>query len=294
MNAAGPLLVLALMLAACAPAQRGDAPAPAVATDAAGRWREDVALLASADANVGRRAALQRRLDGMGLRVRAMPFDAHNLSGVNLLADVGGPAEAPLLLIGAHYDRVNAGDGATDNASGSATALALAERFRRAPLKHHRVAVAFWDLEERGLVGSTAYIKNGGPKPALYVNFDVFAWGNTLWMMSPDATTPLVAASRDAASTGGLSFVAGEEYPPTDHRSFLKAGWPAVSYSLVGDDEIPLILEVFEGKKPAKAPKVMEVIHHDADTMAHVDAQAAARGVDVVEAALRAWDDGAH
>lgn len=294
MNAARPLLVLALMLAGCMPVQRSDAPAPAVATDAASRWREDVALLASADANAGRRAALQRRLDGMGLRVRVMPFDARNLSGVNLLADVGGPAEAPLLLIGAHYDRVNAGDGATDNASGSATALALAERFRRAPLKHHRVAVAFWDLEERGLVGSTAYIDNGGPKPALYVNFDVFAWGNTLWMMSPDAEAPLVSASRNAAGTAGLTFVAGKEYPPTDHRPFLKAGWPAVSYSLVGDDEIPLILDVFAGKKPAKAPKVMEVIHHDADTMAHVDAQAAARGVDVVEAALRAWDGGAH
>lgn len=286
-----PLLAVGL-LAACVPAQRASAPAPLAS--GAESWHADVAALASADGNTGRRAALRQRLEARGLRVRAMPFDAHNLSGVNLVADIGGPADAPLLLIGAHYDRVSVGRGATDNASGSATALALGERFRRAPLRHHRVAIAFWDLEERGLVGSAAYIANGGPKPALYVNFDVFGWGDTLWMMSPQKEASLVTASRAAATRQGMQFVAGEEYPPTDHRAFLKAGWPAVSYSLVGGDEIPLILEEFAGKKPAKTPKVMEVIHHDADTIDQVDARAAARGVDALEAALRAWDEGAR
>jgi hypothetical protein len=286
----------AALLAACTPAQRVDSPPTAAspATDATRQWHDDVAMLADADGNTGRRAALQQRLGAVGLHVRSLPFDSHNLSGVNLLADIGGPADAPLLLIGAHYDKVNVGRGATDNASGSATVLALGERFRRAPLQHHRVAIAFWDLEERGLVGSAAYIANGGTKPALYVNFDVFAWGDTLWMMSPEAEAPLVRASRDAAAANGIKFVAGEQYPPTDHRAFLKAGWPAVSYSLVGGDEIPLILEEFAGKQPAKTPKVMEVIHHEADTMDQVDAQAAVRGVDALEAALRAWDALAH
>ena len=286
-------LSLSALLAACAPIQRPQAPAPQASTNAAAQWHADVAALADADASSGRRAALQRRLDALGLRVHAMPFESRALSGVNLIADVSGSADAPLLLVGAHYDKVNVGRGATDNASGSATVLALGERFRQRPLQHHRVALAFWDLEERGLVGSAAYIANGGAKPALYVNFDVFGWGDTLWMMSPQADAPLVAASRAAAAARGVNFVAGEEYPPTDHRAFLKAGWPAVSYSLVGGDEIPLILEEFAGRTPAKTPKVMEVIHHEADTIDQIDAQAAARGVDVLEAALRAWDAGA-
>ena len=293
MNPARPLALALLFLAACTAAQRATPPpSPAVPGDAASQWRADVAMLASADGNIGRRAALQQRLDAIGLQVRSMPFESHAMSGVNLVADVDGPAEAPLLLIGAHYDKVNVGRGATDNASGSATVLALGERFRRQPLQYHRVAIAFWDLEERGLVGSSAYIANGGAKPVLYVNFDVFAWGDTLWMMTQQADAPLVGASRDAASDRGMKFVAGEEDPPTDHRAFLKAGWPAVSYSLVGGDEIPLILEEFAGKTPARTPKVMEVIHHEADTMEQVDAQAAARGVDALEAALRAWDAG--
>jgi hypothetical protein len=63
-----------------------------------------------------------------------------------------------------------------------------------------------------------------------------------------------------------------------------------VSYSLIGGDEIAGILDAYAGKKPAAMPKVMQVIHTDGDTLAQIDANAAARGVDAVEAALRRWD----
>lgn len=58
----------------------------------------------------------------------------------------------------------------------------------------------------------------------------------------------------------------------------------------LGADEIPSILQVFAGGKPAQMPKVIQVIHTPDDTLAQVDAAAAARGIDAVEAALRAWD----
>jgi hypothetical protein len=109
-------------------------------------------------------------------------------------------------------------------------------------------------------------------------------------MMTPDQAHPLVTSTRDAATARGLALTAGEQYPPTDHRAFLRAGWPAVSYSLVGADEIPGILEMFAGKRVMSRPKVMTVIHSPNDTVEHIDATAAARGVDAVEAAIRAWD----
>lgn len=114
----------------------------------------------------------------------------------------GGP-ESPLLLLGAHADRVDVGEGAVDNASGVAAVLALAERFRERPLQGHRVAVAFWDLEERGLLGARDYVANGGEQPALYVNFDVFGWGDTLWVMAPELSDPLVDAQ--GVGCGGAS-----------------------------------------------------------------------------------------
>jgi Zn-dependent M28 family amino/carboxypeptidase len=287
----GSILLLALV-AGCASAPRSATQAPAARGDL---WFADVAKMAEADDNAGRRAHLRTRLQALGLQVRSQTFTVNALQGENLLADVsghalGGGADKPLLLIGAHSDRVAEGRGATDNASGSAVALALAERFKRKPLKHHRVAVAFWDLEENGLLGAAAYIEQGSPRPALYINFDVFGWGDSLWMMTPDPGHPLVASTREAANAQGLALSAGEQYPPTDHRAFLRAGWPAVSYSLVGADEIPGILEMFSGKRVMSRPKVMTVIHSPNDTIDQVDATAAARGVDAVEAAIRAWD----
>ncbi len=253
-------------------------------------WYADVRGMADARDNAGRRAYLRQRLDSSGMAITVQPFESGNLQGENLIADVSGPAAAPLLMIGAHSDRVDAGRGATDNASGSATALTLAERFKRRPLARHRLKVAFWDLEERGLLGASAYVEQNSEKPTLYINFDVFGWGDTLWMMSRDEAHPLVVASRSAAHARRMPISAGDQYPPSDHLAFLAAGWPAVSYSLVGGDEIPEILSAFAGKKPARMPKVLAVIHSDNDTIKQIDDVAVAKGIDTVEAAIRAWD----
>lgn len=285
-----PLAFAVLLLAGGAFAQDAS-PASASATPASA-WRADVADMASATDNAGRRAHLRKRLDAAGMTVNTQQFAYRDGMGENLIADVSGDAAQPLMLIGAHSDRVSEGHGATDNASGSAVALALAERFRAKPLQRHRVQVAFWDLEEEGLRGAAAYIADKREKPALYVNFDVFGWGDSLWMMTPDDAHPLVARSRDAAQAHDLQITAGKQYPPTDHLAFLKAEWPAVSYSLVGAAEIPDILAVFSGRKPESMPKVMQVIHSPADTIEHVDADAVAKGIDAVEAAIRAWDAG--
>ncbi|WP_460761686.1 M28 family metallopeptidase [Lysobacter fragariae] len=291
-------------LAACDPPVAQSA-APAAATTAAAttptnaaatQWLDSVKAISEADGE-GRRAAIGQSLDTMGISWRQEPFDIDGSHGTNLLADVSGATNQPQLLIGAHSDRVEKGKGATDNASGSATVLALAQRFKLHPLANHRVAIAFWDLEEKGLLGSKAHVAadaKGASKPALYVNFDVFGWGDTLWLMSPDADSALVRASNAAASKNGLKLSAGEHYPPTDHLAFLKAGWPAVSYSLVGGDEVALVLDAYAGKQLSVVPKVMQVIHSDGDTLAQLDANAAARGVDAVEAALRQWDAGSQ
>ena len=281
------LLACILSLPACARPAADTAPA---SSEAAKTWLRDVRAIADADAGPGRRKAIEKRLDTLGIAWRSIPFEIEGQRGTNILADVAGDAPAPLLLLGAHSDQVGKGEGATDNASGSATVLMLAQRLKARPLANHRVAVAFWDLEEKGLLGSKAYVADGGTRPALYVNFDVFAWGDTVWMMTPEADGSLANASHEATAAKGLKLSAGEQYPPTDHLPFLKSGWPAVSYSLIGNDEITGILDAYAGRKPTAMPKVMQVIHTDGDTLAQIDADAAARGVDAIEDALRRWD----
>ena len=282
-----------VLLVGCASALSPSTDAPEASGAPASAWLADVTAMTEASDNMRRRETIQRRLDELGIAWRTVSFTIDRQHGTNLLAKLDGPEAAPVLMLGAHFDRVGVGRGATDNASGSATVLALAQRLKARPLANHRVVVAFWDLEERGLLGSKAYIADGGHKPALYVNFDVFGWGDTLWMMTPDPVHPLVAASQNATRSASIGLSAGAQYPPTDHLAFLKAKWPAVSYSLVNADEIPHILEVFAGKKPDQVPKVMQVIHSDNDTIAQIDAAAVVTGVDAVEEALRQWDAGA-
>lgn len=76
----------------------------------------------------------------------------------NLILNLDSDFEAdlPPILIGAHYDAVPGTPGADDNASGVAVLLELAAVFASTPLKYPVRLVAF-DLEEYGLLGSTAY-----------------------------------------------------------------------------------------------------------------------------------------
>ncbi len=266
----------------------------------AGSWEAQVARVSAGADTAARAAAIGERLDAMGVAWRAETFELDGRQGRNLVADLGGAASAPLLLIGAHYDRVDVGHGATDNASGVAAVLELAERLKQAPLAQHRVQLVFWDLEELGLLGSRAWVATPGrEQPALYVNFDVFGWGDTLWMMAPQADAPLVQALQASTRAQGLGFSPGQTYPPTDHLAFQRAGWPAVSFSLVGGDEIPGILQVFSRQKPERMPKVMEVIHSEKDTVGQLDATGIPAAIAALDAALRSWDadtgaDAAH
>ncbi|MBD9481174.1 M28 family metallopeptidase [Pseudoxanthomonas sp. PXM02] len=264
---------------------------PAWADDVSGRWHGQVEAISAGGDTAGRGDAIGQRLDALGIAWKREAFEQDGQAGQNLVADLGGPDKAPLLLIGAHYDKVAVGHGATDNASGVAAVLELAQALKAKPLEHHRVQVVFWDLEEKGLLGARAWVATEGrEKPALYVNFDVFGWGDTLWMMTPDSGTPFVAALRTASQQEKIGFSPGDKYPPTDHLAFLKAGWPAVSFSLVGGDEIDPILAVFGGGKPAQVPKVMQVIHSERDTAAELDAARVDDALRVVEQGLRAWD----
>jgi aminopeptidase S len=262
--------------------------APSAHTDTA--WYRDILEIAAAKDNPGRRFALRTRLQRAGFEVASVKFKTRYGEGENLLAPVTGAKDLPLLLIGAHSDRTRRGSGAVDNATGCAIAIALAERLRAHPLRKYRVAVAFWDLEEPGLHGSKAYIADGGERPALYVNLDVLAWGDTMWMMTPDAAHALVESSGRAARDHGFAFYADKRHPPSDHLAFYNADWPAVSYMLTDGGEIPTMLRVLANEKVSFVPKHIATIHSRHDSVDKLEPATIARGINALEAALRDWD----
>lgn len=87
------------------------------------------------------------------------------------------PGRDPIL-IGAHFDAVPESPGADDNASGVAVLLELARHFAQDPARSPLWVVAF-DLEERGLVGSTAYaqfLKQQGQPLRLMLSLEMLGY----------------------------------------------------------------------------------------------------------------------
>jgi len=85
--------------------------------------------------------------------------------GNNVIAThPGTDPEAETVILAAHYDTVARSPGADDNATGIATLLEAAHLF--APLETPRtLQLVFFDQEETGLLGSTAFAETVAPSP---------------------------------------------------------------------------------------------------------------------------------
>ncbi len=91
----------------------------------------------------------------------------------------------PLVIVGAHYDAVTAGQGADDNASGVGVMLEVAERLAHFKIDYDIVFVAF-GAEEVGLIGSTYFANQlsaaDAQRAIVMVNFDSLLVGDKLYI----------------------------------------------------------------------------------------------------------------
>ena len=108
----------------------------------------------------------------------------------NILAAIEGKNPDEIVIIGAHYDHIGYdpmldGDkiynGADDNASGVSAVLQIARAFVATGVQPERTVVfAFWDGEEKGLLGSRAFAQSFPDigKVKGYLNFDMIGRNN--------------------------------------------------------------------------------------------------------------------
>ena len=91
----------------------------------------------------------------------------------------------PLVIVGAHYDAVAAGEGADDNASGVGVMLEVAERLAHFKIDYDIVFIAF-GAEEAGLRGSDYYVsqmrKSDKRRAIAMINFDSLIVGDKLYI----------------------------------------------------------------------------------------------------------------
>lgn len=133
------------------------------------------------------REFLKEQLELRGLDVAEQGFAFRNAKGAeaqgsNIITQIKGRTDGPALLVTAHYDHVGVVDGeiyngASDNASGVAGAIAIAEYFIANPPENN-VVIALLDAEEPGLYGAKALVEKGLPSGgdiAFNLNLDMIA-----------------------------------------------------------------------------------------------------------------------
>ncbi|MGH9387794.1 MAG: M28 family peptidase [Vicinamibacterales bacterium] len=159
--------------------------------------------------------------------------------------------ERPWVAVGAHYDHLGHGTtggslatkedagkthhGADDNASGSATVLAIAEALSQQPRRRH-LLVGFWSGEELGLLGSNAFVTNP-PMPlaqmAAYLNFDMVGrvQDNKLTVQATGTSAMWPKLLEQANIAAGFDLVLQEDpYQPTDVGSFNQASVACLAF----------------------------------------------------------------
>ncbi|MFS0735424.1 M20/M25/M40 family metallo-hydrolase [Sphingomonas sp. 1P06PA] len=89
-------------------------------------------------------------------------FHDEDPNAYNILADLpGSDAKAGYVMAGAHLDSWVAGDGATDNAAGSAVVMEAARILKSLGVRPRRtIRFALWSGEEQGILGSLAYVED--------------------------------------------------------------------------------------------------------------------------------------
>jgi len=178
-------------------------------------------------------------------------------SGTNVVAVIPGTDLASqYVLVGAHYDHLGTqcdtaepGDticnGATDNATGVAAALAVARSIAAEPTGPRRsIVIAFWDREEDGLLGSRYYTQHPLvplAQTVAYVNFDI--QGANLRPSLRNTTFAIAAESGGATLRGIVQSAIGERtldavqlstvfgQGRSDYVAFLAASVPSVFFT---------------------------------------------------------------
>ncbi|WP_218162599.1 M28 family peptidase [Amycolatopsis regifaucium] len=161
--------------------------------------------------------------------------------GYNLIADTPSGTGTHTVVVGSHLDSVDTTPGSNDNAAAAAMQLEIARQ-----LAHHdgkvanRVRFAWWDAEEKGLVGSRYYVDQLSPRQrgetGLYLNLEMIGSPNFARQVYNGRTPggPAPAGSEQITKTIN-DYFAGRNLPTvglelddrSDHSPFIKAGIPA-------------------------------------------------------------------
>lgn len=143
-----------------------------------------------------------------------------------------------IVIVGGHYDSVDAGPGANDNASGVGTVIELARSTSSGRAYPFELRFIAFGAEELGLIGSQRYVDSLSSEERerieAVINLDMVGVGDDLRLGgSPD----LIREAKDVANGLGIEArdIERRFANASDHTSFIEAGIPALMLSWQDD-----------------------------------------------------------
>jgi len=150
-----------------------------------------------------------------------------------------------VIVVGAHTDKVVAGDGVVDNWSGAALLPSLYQSLDAEPRRHTYVFIGFTG-EEQGLVGSDYYVHHLSPeqreKIAAMVNMDTLGVGPTkVWASHADKALLRALSETAARMKLPLAGVNVEKVGSTDSESFAWFKIPSITIHSITQETWPIL-----------------------------------------------------
>ncbi len=138
-----------------------------------------------------------------------------------------------VIIVGAHFDHVDAGDGVVDNWSGASLLPTLYQGLRTAPRQHTFIFVSF-SGEEKGELGSRAYVKSMSnedvQRTSAMVNMDTLGLGpSEVWVSHSDKELTAAVAAIAQALKLPISGMNVERVGSTDSEQFARRNIPRIT-----------------------------------------------------------------
>ena len=165
------------------------------------------------------------------------------LKAPNLICTLAGAMEG-VIVVGAHFDLVETGNGVVDNWSGASLLPSLYQSIAGVPRRHTFRFVAF-SGEEMGRVGSKAYVRELGKtheQVIAMVNMDTLGLAETeVWVNHADSKLVQLMELAAAAVKLPVSGMNVDQVGDTDSESFREKKIPAITIHSLTSATLPIL-----------------------------------------------------
>ncbi len=197
-----------------------------------------------ADKNIVREATLKRLFEEAGCGEHLEEQAVKSSASPNVICTLPGTSN-DVIVVGAHYDHVHAGDGVVDNWSGASLLPSLYQSLNSMPRQHTYIFISFTD-EEKGFVGSGFYATRLSEEEVAHiqgmVDIDTLGLGPTeIWVSNSDPD--LVKDMFEVASDMELPVrrMDVDKIGNSDGQSFKQRGIPIITLHSVTPETLPIL-----------------------------------------------------